>query len=80
LTINYSSGFPSKLFYNLEKSGYISTADTEVTNYSQISFVNSVYNGSYNISGVGTTTFVISLQQLPENLTYNYSDCEYSQI
>ena len=76
LTINYSSGFPSKLFYNLEKSGYISTADTEVTNYSQISFVDSVYNGSYNISGVGTTTFVISLQQLPENLNYNYSDCD----
>ena len=76
LTINYSSELPSKLFYNLEKSGYISTADTEVSNYSQISFVNSVYNGSYTVSGVGTTTFVISLQQLPENLRYNYSECD----
>jgi len=76
LTINYNNELPSKLFYNLEKSGYISTADTEVTNYSQIAFVDSVYNGSYNISGVGETTFVVSLQQLPENLNYNYSDCD----
>ena len=76
LTINYSSQLPSQLFYNLEKSGYISTADKEVQNYSQINFIDSYYKGSYSITGVGTTTFQISLPNLPENLNYTSNDCD----
>jgi hypothetical protein len=76
LTINYNDEIPSTLFYALEKSGYISTADTEVQNYSQINFVDSVYNGSYNISGVGETVFNISLQRKPENTSYNSTNCD----
>ena len=76
LTINYSEGLPSQLFYALEKGGYISTSDKEVQNYSKINFVDSKYNGSYSISGVGTTTFNISLQYIPENLNYNSSECD----
>ena len=67
---------PSQLFYALEKSGYISTADKEVQNYSQINFIDSYYNGSYNVSGVGTTTFSISLTQSPEKNSYVQSDCD----
>ena len=76
LTLRYSNELPFNLFYNLEKSGYISTADTEVNNYCQILLTNSVYNGSYSISGVGTTTFQISLPYLPENLNYTSDDCD----
>jgi len=76
LTLNYSENVPLNLFYNLEKSGYISTADIEVNTYCKISFTNSVYTGSYPISGVGTTTFQISLPYLPENLNYTSSDCD----
>jgi hypothetical protein len=76
LTLNYSAGLPTKLFYALEKSGYISTADTEINNHSQINFVKSGYNGEYSISGVGTTTFNISLQYIPEKLSYDSSECE----
>jgi hypothetical protein len=76
LTLNYSEGLPTKLFYALEKSGYISTADTEINNYSQINFVKSGYSGEYSISGVGTTTFDISLQYIPEKLSYDSSECE----
>lgn len=76
LTINYSEGLPSQLFYALEKSGYISTSDKEVQNYSQINFIDSKYNGSYSITGVGNTTFNISLQYIPENLNYNSSKCD----
>ncbi len=76
LTINYSEGLPTQLFYALEKSGYISTADKEVQNYSQINFIDSYYNGSYNISGVGTTTFSISLTKSPEKNYYTQSDCD----
>jgi hypothetical protein len=81
LTLNYSEGFPTKLYYSLEKSGYISTADKEVKNYSQINFVNSIYNGDYTISGLGETTFNIVLTNIPEKLSYNQSECytlEYS--
>ena len=76
LTINYTENIPSQLFYALEKSGYISTADKEVQNYSQISFVDSYYNGSYKISGVGTTTFNICLTKSPEKNSYTQSECD----
>jgi len=76
LTLNYSAELPTKLYYSIEKSGYISTADTEVTNYSEINFINSQYSGDYTISGVGTTTFNIVLNSIPEKLSYNQSECD----
>ena len=76
LTLNYSQEVPSTLFYSLEKSGYISTADTEVKNHSQIEFIDSYYNGSYSITGIGSTTFNISLRQSPEKNTYTQSECD----
>lgn len=33
LTLNYSQEIPDKLYYSLEKSGYISTLDSSVKNY-----------------------------------------------
>ena len=76
LTINYSDDLPTQLYYNLEKSGYISTSDTEVNNYSEILFTNSVYNSNYTISGVGATTFTVSLSKKPEKLTYTQNECD----
>jgi hypothetical protein len=75
LTINYSESLPTQLYYNLEKSGYISTSDKDVNNYSEILFVDSVYNSSYTISGIGETTFTISLSKKPEKLTYTQNEC-----
>ena len=79
LTINYSEGLPTQLYYNLEKSGYISTSDKEVNNYSEILFVDSVYNSNYAISGIGGTTFTISLSKKPEKLTYTQNECDKFQ-
>jgi hypothetical protein len=79
ITINYDTNISTKLYYNLEKSGYISTSDTEVSNYSEILFVDSVYNSNYRISGVGTTTFNISLSKKPEKLTYTSNECDKLQ-
>ena len=79
LTINYSKSLPTQLYYNLEKSGYISTSDTEVNNYSEILFVDSVYNSNYTISGIGETTFTISLFKKPEKLTYTQNECDKLQ-
>ena len=76
LTIGYGTTLPESLFYNLEKSGTISTTDKDVKDYSKISFNDSVYNGSYTISGVGATTFNIFLDEVPEKLTYNLSESD----
>jgi hypothetical protein len=76
LIINYSSNLPNKLYYNLEKFGNISPSDVEVKNYSEILFVDSYYNSDYKISGIGSTTFDISLSKLPEKLKYLQSECD----
>ena len=72
-TLNYNEDLPSKLYYQLEKSGFISTADTDVKNNNEILFSSSKYNGSYTISSIGSTTFDISLRGVPEDLDYNQS-------
>jgi hypothetical protein len=76
LTINYDSNIPEKLYYNISKSGYISTSDKEVKNYNEIIFVNSFYNQDYFVSGVGNTTFKINLVKETERLSYNQSECD----
>jgi len=79
LTLNYTDSIPEKLYYNLQKSGYISTADTDVINYSEIVFENSLYNGQYNIVSVGDTTFTVSLKQIPESTYYQKDNCDIIQ-
>ena len=76
LTLNYGANIPEKLYYALEKSGSISTVDKEVSNYSEISFVNSHYKGSYKVTSVGSTTFDISLTKDPERDSYSKSECD----
>lgn len=76
LILNYFDNVPEKLYYNLEKSGFISTADFEVVDGSEIIFTDSSYNGKYNISGIGITTFNLSLKTIPEKSSYNQSDCD----
>ena len=75
LTVQYSSSSPGRLYYGLTKGGFISTADTEVSNYSEIRFIDSKYNGEYKISNVTPDTFDIS-PKIPEFLSYDSSDCE----
>lgn len=75
LSLKYSDGMLLPLYYALEKSGYISTSDTDVKNYSQINFVDSYYNGNYKVTSVASTIFSISLQKQPENFLYNKNDC-----
>ena len=64
------------MYYSLERSGFISTADTEVSNYSEITFVDSLFNNSYNVIGVGTTSFDFTLNQVPEKLSYSDTECD----
>ena len=75
VTINYSENLPTKLYYNLEKSGFISTTDTDVKNYNEILYVDSVYTNDYKISGIGTTTFDVVLNRKPERDSYTKEEC-----
>ncbi len=75
LTLQYSASTPGRLYYGLTKGGFISTADTEVSNYSEIRFIDSKYNGEYKIFNVTPDTFDIS-PKIPEFLSYTASDCD----
>ena len=66
---------PDKLYYALEKSGYISTADFDVKNYSEIKFFDSAYDGEFTITGAGTTTFTINPPSV-ERLSYTKSQTD----
>ncbi len=76
LSINYSKNLPTKLYYALEKGGYISTADIDVKNYSEIQFVDSEYSGTYKVSEVTTNSFQISPSSVPDVLTYTEDQCD----
>ena len=74
LTLTYQNTNPVELFYSIEKSGFISTSDTDVSNRSKILYVDSEYDSSYSVFGVGTTTFNVSLSGEPESLSYTTSN------
>ena len=74
--LKYSSTNPSRVYYSLEKSGFISTSDTEVPHNSEINYVDSTYTGKYSVFGVGSTTFSVSLSGVPEVLSYTQTDTE----
>ena len=78
LTLNHSENIPTKLFYGLEKAGYISTADKEVLGFSELKYIDSPYNGTYDVFGIGSTTFTFSPSSLPEILNYTEDDATLS--
>lgn len=79
--LNYSEHNPESLFYTIEKSGFISTSDVDVVNRSRVTYVDSTYNGTFDVFGVGTTSFNVSLRGVPESLSYtatNTSTLKYT--
>ena len=75
LTLQSTTSTPPILYYGLTKGGFISTSDTDVLNFSQIIFVDSLYNGDYEIFNVTDDTFDFS-PKVPEILNYDDKDCE----
>jgi hypothetical protein len=76
LTVSYDDNLPTKLFYNLEKNGSKVILDYETSNYGQITYVDSKYNGSYPIVSAGATIFRISPLQQPERSLYTRFECD----
>jgi len=80
LFLKVTDSLPEKLYYKfspinsqfvsqIKKEIYI---DTEVENSNQIEISNSLYNGSFNVTGIGTTsTFTYNLRSTPEKLQYS---------
>ena len=75
IKLSYNDEIPTKLYYSIEKNGTLISQDNEVNNYSEILYDNSFYNGSYNVYGIGSTTFNITLKDIPEKLSYLKSEC-----
>ena len=75
-TITYNKDLPTKLYYSFEKDGDSIKPDIDVVDFSEIVYVDSEYNGTYKVFGVGTTTFNISPTKLPESLSYTSSNTE----
>ena len=76
VTLKYNSENPLNIYYAIEKSGHISTTDSDVKNGSKINYVDSEYNGKYTAFGVGTTSFNISLKSVPEKTSYVRSEVD----
>jgi hypothetical protein len=74
--LNYSNGIPDKLYYSVGQDGIFIQPDSEVKNFSEILFVNSTYSGSFTITGTASTTFNISLKEVPEKNIYVQSECD----
>jgi len=76
LTLSFSSGLPDILYYNLDNGGFISTSDTDVTGYNEIRYENSKYNGTFNVTGITSTTFDINLSEEVEKSSYTDDECD----
>ncbi len=76
ITLKYSDSNPVNLYYAIEKSGVVSPNDPDVDNGSKLTYVNSDYEGSYSVFGVGTTSFNVSLNNIPEKLSYTSSQTD----
>ena len=74
--ILFGNNLPTKLFYTLEKDGVDIAPDTDVKDYSQILYRDSLYNRDYKVFGIGSTTFSISLPVVPEKLKYTKEQCK----
>ena len=79
LTVTYADTLPTKLYYSLEKGNKVIASDIDVVDYSQILYSDSLYDGKYNVFGVGRTDFYITLDEIPEKVGYAYSDCSTLQ-
>ena len=75
-TITYNKNLPTKLYYSFEKDGVSIKPDADVVDSSEIIYIDSKYNRSYNVFGVGSTTFNISPSELPEALSYTSTDTD----
>ena len=78
LTIKFNEFLPEQLYYNIENKSNNTTVepDFSLQNYSRILYVDSVFSGKTNVIGVGSTSFLITLNTIPEKDSYLSSECD----
>ena len=76
LTLNYGKDNPNELFYSLKSNNSPIIRDSEVFDGSKIQYQNSVYNSTHTATGIGTTTFSIYLNNIPEVFEYDENDTQ----
>ena len=76
LTLNYISDIPEELYYTIQNNGVNINSDIDVKNYSKIKYIDSKYNNTYSVSGIGTTSFKVNINQKPERLSYGSTECD----
>jgi len=88
LKLNVRDSVPTQLYYKFDvdflnivpsiKSDLV--IDEDVSSYNGIEVIKSLYDGNYNIVGVGTTTFEYSIKDVPDVSLYNSSNsiCKYT--
>ena len=76
LTLNYISDISEELYYTIQNNGVNINSDIDVKNYSKIKYIDSKYNNTYSVSGIGTTSFKFNINQKPERLSYGSTECD----
>ena len=80
--LSLTENTPEELFYKLTPINLNIDADdkrnpvvdTDVINYSTLKIKDSEYNGTYNITGIGSTTFTFNLPRRPEKDEYTKNE------
>lgn len=82
---------PQQLFYKLtpvnldviQDSKKNPVIDTDVIGYNKLNILDSAYNGTFNVTGIGSTTFTFNLIEEPEKDSYTLNEAttlKYSTI
>ena len=80
--LSLTENTPKELFYKLTPVNLNIDADakrnpvvdTDIINFSTLKISNSEYNGTYNIAGIGSTTFTFNLPRQPEKDGYTKNE------
>ena len=77
LIVDCDDKVPQNLYYGLVKDGVSIESDKDVKDYSQIVYDDSLYiKNDYVVSGIGSTTFNIFLERVPEKKSYSQDECD----
>lgn len=76
LILTYSDILPRSLYYSLFKDGEVLALDSDIINAGKISYVESVYTNNYKVFGITSSSFNISLYEIPERISYGSTECD----
>lgn len=78
VTIKFNEFLPEQLYYNIERTSNNVLVEPDISSrdHSRILYTDSVFSGKSNVVGVTSTSFLISLNTIPEKDFYLESECD----